>query len=59
MLRDFIMDNLYIKITEGIWRYFESYRQSDSAYKAKVDLRDALYVIFKDVFPCKFLKYVF
>lgn len=39
------------KITESIWRYFESNKQSDNAYKKKVDLRDALYAIFADVFP--------
>ncbi|XP_060579643.1 poly(A) RNA polymerase GLD2-A-like [Ruditapes philippinarum] len=46
-----VKDKMNDKITEGIWRYFEAYRQTDAIYKAKVDLRDALYVIFKDVFP--------
>ncbi|XP_053405452.1 poly(A) RNA polymerase GLD2-like isoform X2 [Mercenaria mercenaria] len=46
-----VKDNINDKVTEGIWQYFEAYRQSDDIYRAKVDLRDALYVIFKDVFP--------
>lgn len=39
------------KITEGVWKYFENFRQTDEDYRAKVNLRDALYVIFREVFP--------
>lgn len=39
------------KITEGVWRYFENYRQTDEMYRNKIRFRNALYAIFKDVFP--------
>ncbi|KAL4227928.1 zinc finger protein [Mactra antiquata] len=45
-----IQDSLNDKITEDIWQYFVKHKQSDDRYMAKVNLRDALYVIFKDVF---------
>lgn len=39
------------KITDGIWDYFENYRQTDEMYRNKIRFRNALYAIFKDVFP--------
>ncbi|XP_052797071.1 poly(A) RNA polymerase gld-2 homolog A-like [Mya arenaria] len=38
-------------ITAEIWKYFERNKQSDSMYERKVDLRNALYAVFKEVFP--------
>lgn len=39
------------KITDGVWTYFENYRQTDEMYRNKLRLRNALYAVFKDVFP--------
>ncbi|XP_052282288.1 poly(A) RNA polymerase gld-2 homolog A-like isoform X1 [Dreissena polymorpha] len=46
-----IKNDLNGTITSEIWRYFEQYKQSDENYEHKVDLRNALYAVFKEIFP--------
>ena len=37
-----------------IQRFFESTQQSRTRYQSKFKLRDALFAIVKDVFPCSY-----
>jgi hypothetical protein len=40
-------------MTKQIWTYFSNNTQSYECYQKKVELKDALYHIMEDIFPCR------
>ena len=42
------------QVTQHIQRFYDSKQQSRDRYQSKFKLRDALFAIVKDVFPCSY-----
>jgi len=47
-----------VQVTQHIQRLYESTQQSRDRYQSKFKLRDALFAIVKDVFPCQYLNFI-
>ena len=45
---------MYLQVSKSIYEYYSNKSQSFETYNRKLELKEALVQIFRDIFPCKY-----